>query len=87
MDYGNKYSASFGQFTVHGNVPFKLWCVKNHEEMKQYIMEEHPELCFNEIFIECLAEIELNNLIEHKINVEKWKREQKEKAKDLVHSA
>lgn len=85
MDYAKNYNKSFGNFTVHGNIPYKLWAVKNHEEMKQYLMEEHPELCFNEMFVECLAEVELKNLVEYKLNVELWKMEQK--MKDVLHSA
>jgi hypothetical protein len=73
--------SALSSYKVNGNVPYSLWKVKNHEDMREYIIEEHPELCINDAFIDALATLELQNLIEYKM------RCAKEKAKDTQHSA
>jgi hypothetical protein len=49
----------------------RYYNIKNHEEMRNYIRETIPELIYSEKMLEDLVKIELNNLIEYKINLKK----------------
>jgi dTDP-4-dehydrorhamnose reductase len=78
--------SSLGGYKINGSVPYSLWKVKNHEEMREYIIEEHPQLCINDAFIDALATLELENLIAYKIKCAKYCLTM-EKSKDIQHSA
>lgn len=45
--------------------------IKNHEEMRKYIKETIPKLIYNEQMLEDLVKIELENLIEYKMVLQK----------------
>jgi hypothetical protein len=56
----------------------KEWTlIKNHQEMRNYIMKTIPQLIYNDEFLELLTDIEMKNLIDYKIS----------KAKTVVYSA
>lgn len=62
-------------FEVIKGLSFRLWNIKNHNEMKQYIRETQPRMCFNEDFVDKLATIQMEQLVAKKLELIRLGRE------------
>jgi len=56
-------------FEVVKGLPFKMWKIKNHNEMRDYIRQTCPDMCFNNEFVEGLAKIQMEQLTLKKLEI------------------
>lgn len=59
----------FNNFEIQKGLSLKLWSIKNHDEMRQYIIETCPQLCFNNEFIDKLATLQMEQLVQKKLEL------------------
>jgi hypothetical protein len=62
-------------------VPVSYWDIKNHAEMRAWVMAKIPQMIYNEAFLEIITELEMTRLLELKMNRAKIEQ------KDQLYSA
>jgi hypothetical protein len=71
-------------------VSYDYWTIKNLQEMRGWIMKTIPHLIYNEQFLDTIAELEMQRLINLRLNrskIAEQTRAKLEEAKDILHSA
>jgi hypothetical protein len=71
-------------------VPLSYWEIKNHAEMRAWVMAKIPHLIYNEQFLEIITEMEMTRFLELKMNRTKIAEQSKakiEEIKDELYSA
>jgi hypothetical protein len=71
-------------------ISYDYWTIKNMEEMRAWVMSKIPHLIYNEQFLDTIAELEMQRLINLRLNRSKIADETRaklEEAKDILHSA
>jgi len=71
-------------------VPVSYWDIKNHAEMRAWVMAKIPQMIYNEAFLEIITELEMTRLLELKMNRAKISvanDDKIEQIKDQLHSA
>jgi hypothetical protein len=71
-------------------VSYDYWTIKNMEEMRAWVMRKIPHLIYNEQFLDIIAELEMERLIELRLNrnkIAEQTRAKLEQAKDNLYGA
>lgn len=71
-------------------VPISYWEIKNHAEMRAWVMAKIPHLIYNEEFLETITSLEMERFLALKLNRAKIIEESKakiEEIKDELYSA
>lgn len=64
-------------------VPLSYWEIKNHEEMRAWVMAKIPHLIYNEAFLEIITELEMTRFLELKMNRAKLTEQTKAKIEEI----
>ena len=67
----------------NSETPISYWGIRNHQEMRQWIMRTIPHMIYNEAFLEIITELEMSRFLELKLK----KEQDMKNVEDVLHSA
>jgi hypothetical protein len=59
----------------NSDTPISYWEIRNHQEMRQWVMKTIPHLIYNEAFLEIVTELEMQRFLELKLKKQDNMRE------------